>query len=121
MTCHFLESESSRLHFLIEAVTTLVMAEEAIPEWRKQMNTALVVESDLNEDTQTEAIDCIASTLEKYHDIEQCAKSLKEDLDRKTGPGWQVVVGEDFSHFVTYTTGMLFAYFAGNMGVLIWK
>ena len=33
------------------------MAEEPIPEWRKPMNYPLVIESDLNDDLQTETLD----------------------------------------------------------------
>ena len=98
------------------------MTEEPIPEWRKQMNSALVVQSDMNEDLQIETVDLVTSAIEKSQgNLELCVKSLKEDMDKKSGPGWNVVVGEDFSHYVTYTKNMIFLYFGGNMGVLMWK
>ena len=98
------------------------MAEEPIPEWRKQMNSALVVKSDMNEDLQIETVDLVTSTIEKCQgNLELCVKTLKEDMDKKSGPGWNVVVGEDFSHYVTYTKNMIFLYFGGNMGILLWK
>ena len=86
------------------------------------MANAVVVESDMGDDLQTEVLDLIATSIEKsQNSIELCAKSLKEDMDKKTGPGWNVVVGGDFSHFVTYTKNMLFVYIGGNIGVLLWK
>ena len=98
------------------------MAEEPIPEWRKPMNYPLVVESDMNDDLQTETLDLVVSILERCQgNLELSAKSLKEDMDKKTGPGWNVVVGESFSHSVTYTKNVLFVYFNGNTGVLMWK
>ena len=98
------------------------MAEEPVPEWRKQLNYPLVVESDMNDDLQTEALDLVVSAIERASgSLEACAKMLKEDMDKKTGPGWNVVVGENFSHYTTYTKNMLFMYFGGNMGVLLWK
>jgi dynein light chain 4 len=98
------------------------MAEEPVPEWRKPMNYPLVVESELNDELQIEALDLIVSCIERSGgSLEICAKALKEDMDKKTGPGWNVVVGEGFAHCVTYTTNMLFVYFGGNTGVLFWK
>jgi dynein light chain 4 len=98
------------------------MAEEPVPEWRKPMNYPLVVQSDLTDDLQTEALDLVVSVIERTQgNLEACVKSLKEDMDKKTGPGWNAVVGEGFSHYITYTTNILFLYFAGNTGVLLWK
>lgn len=98
------------------------MAEEPVPEWRKPMNYPLVMQSDMNDDLQTETLDLIVSVIERSQgNLELSAKSLKEDMDKKTGPGWNVVIGENFSHSVTYTKNMIFVYFGGNTGVLMWK
>jgi dynein light chain 4 len=98
------------------------MAEEPIPEWRKPMNYPLVIQCDLNDDLQTETLDLVVSAIERTQgNLEACVKSLKEEMDKKTGPGWNVVVGEGFSHCVTYTTNIVFLYFGGNTGVLMWK
>lgn len=98
------------------------MTEEPIPEWRKQFNTPLVVETDMGDDLQTETLDLVSSAIERsQNNLELCCKALKEDMDKKTGPGWNVVVGEDFSHYITYTKNMIFLYFGGNLGVLMWK
>lgn len=98
------------------------MAEEPIPEWRKAMNYPVVVESDMNDDLQTETLDLVVSAIERsQNNLELCAKALKEDMDKKTGPGWNVAVGEDFAHYVTYTKNMIFLYFGGNLGVVMWK
>lgn len=98
------------------------MAEEPVPEWRKALNYPIIVESDMNEDLQTETLDLIVSAIERsQNSIELCSKALKEDMDKKTGPGWNVVIGEGFSHYVTYRNNMIFVYFGGNLGVLLWK
>ena len=98
------------------------MAEEPIPEWRKAMNMPLVRESNLGDDLQTETLDLIANAVEKSQgNIELISKSIKEDMDKKTGPGWNVVVGESFAHYATYTKNEIFVYFGGNLGVLMWK
>ena len=98
------------------------MAEEPIPEWRKSLNYPIVVKSDMNDDLQVETLDMVVSAIERsQNNIELCAKNLKEDMDKRTGPSWNVVVGEDFSHYVTYTKNMIFLYFGGNLGVLMWK
>ena len=98
------------------------MAEEPIPEWRKAFNYPLVVETDLDEDLQSEIFDLIGMAIDRSQgNLEICSKAIKADMDNKMGPSWNVVIGENFSHFVTYTKNMLFAYFGGNLGVLIWK
>jgi dynein light chain 4 len=86
------------------------------------MNYPLIVQSDLTDDLQTNALDLVVSVIERTQgNLESCAKSLKEDMDKKTGPGWNAVVGEGFSHSITCTTNILFLYFAKYTGVLLWK
>nr|AGM32942.1 dynein light polypeptide 4, axonemal-related protein [Coptotermes formosanus] len=76
----------------------------------------------MTEDLQTESLDVIVSAIERSQgSLEVLSRSLKEDMDKKTGPGWNIVCGENFSHCVTYTKNMIFLYFGGNLGVLCWK
>lgn len=43
-------------------------------------------------------------------------------MDKKFGSAWHVAVGEGFGFEVTHDQrNMLYMFFGGNVGVLIWK
>jgi len=55
----------------------------------------------------------------KYNDL---AKELKDMLDKKYAPEWQVICGEAFGFQVTYELGsFMYMYMMGNVAVLAWK
>lgn len=50
------------------------------------------------------------------------ARTIKEAMDKKYGVYWHVVVGEGFGFEVSYETkNMLYLFFAGNIGIVLWK
>jgi dynein light chain 4 len=52
---------------------------------------------------------------------EQCARGIKESLDRKFGQTWHVCVGEGFGFNVTHQAkNMLYLYY-GHVGVVCFK
>ena len=52
----------------------------------------------------------------------QCAKAIKEILDRKFGASWHVVVGEGFGFELSYEVKkLLYMFFAGTLAVCVWK
>lgn len=43
-------------------------------------------------------------------------------MDKKYGIYWHVIVGEGFGFEVSYETkNLLYLFFAGNLGVVLWK
>jgi len=55
----------------------------------------------------------------KYNEV---AKELKDLLDKKYAPEWQVICGEAFGFQVTYELGsFMYMYMMGNVAVLAWK
>jgi len=47
---------------------------------------------------------------------------VKEAMDKKFTPTWHCVVGEGFGFDCTYELkNLLYMYFGGNAGVLLWK
>ncbi len=47
---------------------------------------------------------------------------IKEQMDKKFGCPWHVVVGRGFAYEVTYELrSMLYAFVGGKTGVLLWK
>eukprot|EP00887_Chlorella_sp_A99_P005501 scaffold1.g5501.t1 len=59
----------------------------------------------LSPDMKQEAVDMCITACEKFPaaaDVEKCTQSIKEQLDKKFGPAWQVVVGKSFSFEITH-------------------
>jgi len=50
------------------------------------------------------------------------AKMIKESMDKKFGPAWQVVVGEGFGFEITHEIkNILYMFFGGNVAIILWK
>ncbi|BES89242.1 Dynein light chain [Nesidiocoris tenuis] len=83
----------------------------------------LVKSCDMVDDMKNEAIELIVTACEKFAtNNEVAAKVIKDNLDEKFGPSWQVAVGEGFGFNITYELKtLLFLYFGGNLGICIWK
>lgn len=83
----------------------------------------LVKESDMSEDMRNEAIELIVTACEKYAaNNEMAANLIKEQLDKKFGPSWHVLVGEGFGFDISYEVNtLLYLFFGGNTGICIWK
>lgn len=79
--------------------------------------------SDLPEETQPEIIEMLTSLIERYSkDIQLACKMAKEQMDRVYGPHWSIIIGEAFGFDVTFLKRhMLYMYFMGNLGILVWK
>lgn len=47
---------------------------------------------------------------------------MKEQLDKKFGAPWHVVVGQHYSYEITHECkSMLQVFIGGKLGVLVWK
>ncbi|EDQ90326.1 uncharacterized protein MONBRDRAFT_32058 [Monosiga brevicollis MX1] len=90
---------------------------------RKNFNYGLVVESDLNEETQAECLESAQTAIEKHSNSnEEAAKMLKGIMDKKFGGPWNVVIGEAFGFEITHQmSNLCYLFFGGNMAVLVWK
>ena len=50
------------------------------------------------------------------------AKLIKEQMDKRCGASWHVVVGEGFGFDATHEAkNLMLLYFGGYIGVLLWK
>jgi len=62
------------------------------------------------------------AAVEKFADLEKAAQAVKEQMDKKFGAPWNVVVGEDFTFEITYEVkNLLYVFLGGVKGVLLWK
>ncbi|RKO96839.1 hypothetical protein CAUPRSCDRAFT_7494 [Caulochytrium protostelioides] len=75
------------------------------------------------EELRVEAMDTAVTAVEKHSgNLEVAAKSIKESMDKRCGLAWHVVVGEGFGFEITHEMrNILYMYFGGNLGILIWK
>ncbi len=54
--------------------------------------------------------------------IEAATKAIKENLDKKYGPMFHVIIGEGFSFDVTVQMkSLLFMYYSGTLAILVFK
>ncbi|XP_018573189.1 dynein light chain 4, axonemal [Anoplophora glabripennis] len=104
------------------------MAEEGkegkAEETKKIVHTyPLVRHSDMPEEMRTEAMELVATACEKFSNSNEAAsKMIKEEMDKKFGPPFHVVVGEGFGFEISYEcTTLLYMFFGGNLAICVWK
>lgn len=89
-----------------------------------QYNYPLEKLSDMPEEMRAECKDTVVNALDRpgIETYEQAAKAIKEQLDKKFGPPWHVVVGEGFGFEVTYELKhLMYMYHKGYMAIVIFK
>lgn len=93
------------------------------------------VDSDFPEESYFDALEIVNSGVEVntktemregasvvFVDVEQAAKYMKENMDKKFGPTWQCVVGEGMSFDINYQEkSLFFGVAAGNLAILLYK
>ncbi|KAH6597848.1 hypothetical protein BASA50_004192 [Batrachochytrium salamandrivorans] len=105
----------------ITTAATSDRAEEK--DQRRQFNYPLVKFCDMADEIRGEAVDMVVTAVEKHPgNYEAASKTIKEQLDKRCGSSWHVVVGEGFGFEVTHEMrNLLHMYFGGNVGILVWK
>lgn len=75
------------------------------------------------EEISKEIADIAATGCEKHYlNYELAAKFIKQNVEKRLGPPWNVVVGEAFSYDVQHLIGChLLVYTNGKIACLIWK
>ena len=63
------------------------------------------------------------AAVEKFADnLEKAAQAVKDQMDKKFGAPWNVVIGEYFAFEITYEVkNLLYLFIGGTKGVLLWK
>ncbi|KND04538.1 uncharacterized protein SPPG_00263 [Spizellomyces punctatus DAOM BR117] len=90
---------------------------------KKNFNYPLVRVCDMAEELRVEAVDMVVTAVEKHPgNFEAAAQNIKELMDKRCGNSWHAVVGEGYGFEVTHEMrNLLYMYFGGNLGVLVWK
>ncbi|XP_066253285.1 dynein axonemal light chain 4 isoform X2 [Euwallacea similis] len=83
----------------------------------------LIRHSDMPEETKAETMELVVTACEKFSsNNEAAARMIKDEMDKKLGSPFHVVVGEDFGFEISYEcTNLLYMYFGGNLAIVIWK
>ncbi|XP_018318594.1 dynein light chain 4, axonemal [Agrilus planipennis] len=83
----------------------------------------LLRKSDMSEEAIQETMDLVVTACEKFAaNNELAARMIKETMDKKYGPPFNVVVGEGYGFQITYETkNLLYMFFGGNLAILAWK
>ncbi|KAK8618360.1 hypothetical protein V6N13_132354 [Hibiscus sabdariffa] len=84
---------------------------------------AIVGETDMLQTMQKDALHLAAKALDIFEATESTdiAQFIKKDFDRAYGPGWQCVVGMDFSSFVTHNRGCFIYFCVGSLAILLFR
>ncbi|XP_015599886.1 dynein light chain 4, axonemal-like [Cephus cinctus] len=79
--------------------------------------------TDMPEEMKQEAMELCVTAVEKYADnYEHAARMIKDSLDKKFSPPFQVVVGEAYAFSIIYQEkSLLYMYTGGNIAALIWR
>lgn len=75
------------------------------------------------EEMKQEAIETCVTAVEKYSEnYEHAARMIKDNLDKKFGSPFQVVVGEAYACAITYQEkSLLHMFIGGNTAVVVWR
>ncbi|CAD8050988.1 unnamed protein product [Paramecium sonneborni] len=93
---------------------------------KEMLGTAIIKDTDMSPDMLSEVQDSIVSGIENNSSpvlsIENACKTIKEALEKKYGPTWQVIIGEGYAYDVTVQNNTrLFMFYNGNLACLVFK
>ena len=55
----------------------------------------------MNSEISTEAVDVIISAVDKHQkNFEECAKQIKETMDKRFGASWHCVIGQNYGFII---------------------
>lgn len=99
-------------------------------ELRKVFKKPLIKNCDMLVELSTEATEIVTTAVDKYANsanYEAAARTIKDAMDKKFGPAWQVCIGEGFGFGITYQQrNMLYLFYGGasgesKLGILLYK
>ncbi|KER24325.1 dynein light chain type 1 [Opisthorchis viverrini] len=101
--------------------------EERIPHSAEDVKRVytypLIKQCDMYEDMKAEVTELCVTGCEKFPtDNEAAARFVKENVDKKFGSAWHVLIGEDFGFEITHeVNNLLYMFSGGNLAILVWK
>mmetsp|Transcript_36493 Transcript_36493/g.53501 ORF Transcript_36493/g.53501 Transcript_36493/m.53501 type:complete len:102 (+) Transcript_36493:149-454(+) len=83
-----------------------------------------IKKADMNAEVTTEAIEIITMQVDKSlqeKTFETAARNIKKLMDKKFGPHWHCIIGENFGMDVTHQKKNLILLYYMQMGILLFK
>lgn len=89
----------------------------------KMAKYPLVNYTDMTAEMRDEAMDISISGIEKFpNNMEKSTQMIKENLDKKFGAPWHVVLGEGFAYDIQFESKhCLNLFIGGTKAILVWK
>lgn len=85
------------------------------------MRRAVVKNSDMSTEMQTEAVEIATTALGKFGLERDVAAYIKKEFDRKHNPTWHCIVGRNFGSYVTHETKCFIYMYLGQVAILLFK
>ncbi|KAL0222282.1 hypothetical protein RCL1_002136 [Eukaryota sp. TZLM3-RCL] len=89
----------------------------------KTLNYPIIVNSELSDDLQEEAVEILVNAYEKHFShLETAAKTAKDAFDTRFGSSWNCFIG-NFSFTIEHQEGdgLLYVFLNANIGALLFK
>ena len=86
-----------------------------------EQRKADVIESDMSEEMQKEAVGIANIALDEFVIEQEVASYIKEEFDKKHNPSWHCIVGRNFGSSVTHQTKHFVYFYIGQIAVLLFK
>ncbi|CAL6017990.1 Dynein_light chain [Hexamita inflata] len=91
-------------------------------EQQKNMNQPLLIECDMADEERIEATEICVTACEKFPgDPAQCSKMIKEQLDKKFGSFFHVIVGNAYGFTIESEVSHKLQMAYGYIGILVFK
>ena len=89
----------------------------------KHFNYPLIRYTELNDEDLASIIDtCINTIKEHSKDYEKICKIVKEWLDKKYSPSWNLIIGSNYGSEITFESKKILHFYYGiDYAILIWK
>ncbi|CAB4057928.1 DNAL4 [Lepeophtheirus salmonis] len=101
----------------------IIRGSDLLTEYSNRQHIHPIVRTSLvSQEIKDDIMELILNAMETFlWHTKDIAKYLKEELDKKYGAMWHVIIGEDYAFDITFETASLFQAYFGSFGILLWK
>ncbi|NXU32440.1 DYL2 protein, partial [Thalassarche chlororhynchos] len=83
--------------------------------------TAVVKDTDMSEEMQQRAMECVILAIEKYSVEREIADLIKREFEKKYSPTWHCIVGRKFGSCVSHETKHFIFFLMCGVNILLFK
>ncbi|VVC24692.1 Dynein light chain, type 1/2 [Cinara cedri] len=82
---------------------------------------AVVINADMSEEMEENAVDYATRALEKYSTERDMAASIAESFNKRHNPTWNCIVGREFASSFSHGKGYFVHFYLGHLSILLFK